>query len=154
MREADDAPAGNVIEFDVIADLRRALEKGIGGGGGGNGNGGGGGGGDGDPYNAPVTVRMLLDAAKQIAEHVAQIGGMNLKASEALSDATIGAIRNQNEAMEAITKQLHANAMSISDAIATRLEAVEERVLAIEKHLGGKPAPRASGAVEDAGGGP
>ena len=68
MREADDAPAGNVIEFDVIADLRRALEKGIGGG---NGNGGNGGGDNGDDplIGRPSDGRVLLNAlVSQMAE--------------------------------------------------------------------------------------
>jgi hypothetical protein len=56
------------------------------------------------------------------------------------------------EQMLEIGRQLHDNAMRISDAVATRLEAIEERLLAIEAHLGGRPAPRASCTVE--GGGP
>jgi hypothetical protein len=137
------------IEADAIDQLLDRIK-----GNGGGSDGGGDGDGGEDPYDAPVSIKMLLEAVKQIAEYTAQIGRMSLKTTEALSDATIGAIHDQHDAMEAIAKQLHSNAMSISNAIATRFEAIEERLLGIETHLGGKSAPRANGAVEDAGGGP
>ena len=115
---------------------------------GGNGAGNNGGDGDGegaaaaaDPYDAPATIKMLLDAAKQIAEHTAQIGRMSLKTTEALSVATIGAIHDQHDAMQA-SEQLHENAMQsiavstrLAEAAANRFETLEARIGALERKL-------------------
>ena len=121
--------------------------KGDGGNGAGDGNGGDeGGGGGSDPYDAPATIRMLLDTARQVATFVTTCAEMATERQAKFTVETIvkGRETGQDQMLE-IARQLHDNAMRISDAVATRLETIEERLLAIEKHLGGKPVPRASG---------
>ena len=145
--------------LDQIKERARLSDGGGNGNGAGNGNGGHSGGGSGDdPFDAPVSVRMLLDAARVIAEAMVKVGGMNLEATKLLSDKTIEVVRLTRDAGQEnlidLGRQLHANSMSLAEATRARIERVEDRVLAIEAHLGGRPARSATGAGDDVGSGP
>src|ERR1700719_735911 len=60
---------------DAVDELIDRIKKDTGGGGNGAGNNGGDGGGGGgeDPYSGPASVRMLIEATKQMAEHTQTI---------------------------------------------------------------------------------
>jgi hypothetical protein len=155
-----EALGGDAI--DQLLGRIKGNGNGAGNNGGDNDGGGGGGGGDNDPYDAPATIKMLLDAARQVATFVntctttvmEQQTKFTTQTATFLTEAIVKGRENGQEQMLEIARQLHENATRMTGAVATRLEAIEERLLAIEAHLGGKPAPRPNGAVEDAGGGP
>lgn len=144
-----EALGGDAID-QLLGRIRGDTDAGGGDGAGNNGGDEGGGGGS-DPYDAPATIKMLLDAARQMANFQSDL---TMRTAETLTEAIVKGRATGQEQMLEMARQLHDNAMRMSNVVATRLEAVEERLLAIEAYLGGKPAPRASGAGDDAGGGP
>jgi hypothetical protein len=156
MLGTDGVPRGGVdaLGGDTIDELLDRIEKDTGGGNGSGNNGGG------DPYDAPVSVRMLLATAKQIAEAMTKIGERNLDATEKLTDATLDAIRNERAGMLEVAKQLHENAMAYSQenarlahAAGDCLESLVKRVGALERELAILKTGAASASF-DVGGGP
>jgi hypothetical protein len=101
---------------DVVAELLDRIVEGArvddtdggnGGNGAGNngGDGGGKGGGDGgDPYDAPVSIKMLLATAKQIAEFVTLMSNANLNATEKATDMAIDAIGNRHDGVLSVVQ--------------------------------------------------
>jgi len=180
-RESDmDHPAQSGIEAhgDAIGELldrikeSARLDDGDDGGGGGNGsgnNGGGGGRGDGggeDPYSAPATIRMLLDAAKQMAEAMRTIAlsvteqqaKFTSETTDFLTDAIIKGREADQERTLELAKQLHGTSLEamqattrLAQGIANRFEAAEKRIGALERELA---LLKSANAADDAGSGP
>lgn len=145
MRKTDDAPS-NVIAFDAFDDLRRAVERGIGGNGNGGDKGDEGGRGDDPLRGQPVDGRVLIDALKQMADFTGNAilistekqTDFNLKTSQMLTDG----IGNARQDGLELGKQLHTNMMAgfeqiaqLASVSADRFEALERQVRALEAEL-------------------
>jgi polyhydroxyalkanoate synthesis regulator phasin len=138
-----------------------------GGNGGSGGNGGDGGGGE-DPYGGPASIRMLIDAAKQMAEHVQTItlshaeaqGKLTMETAEFLTDAIVKRREIDQEQWLELAKQMHETTIEamqvttrLARGVANRFEADEKRIAALEHEIRLLKSATAS-ANPDAGSGP
>ena len=111
----------------------------------------------------PIDAKILLDSLRQMANFTSTCV---LSATEQQSDLTmrtaetlLEAAASERAAMEATAKQLHENAMQsiavstrLAEASANRFEALEARVVMLERELARTRPARASG--DDEGSGP
>lgn len=158
-----EALGGDAID-QLLGRIKAAADGGNGAGNNGGDGGGGGGAGGKDPYDAPATIKMLLDAARQMANFMGQVGRMTAEQQSDFTTKAVGlaaeAIKGERDAMEATARQLHENAMQaaaagtrLAEAAANRFEALEARIGTLERALGRSKLPE-NGAGDDAGGGP
>jgi hypothetical protein len=129
-----------------IKDGAKGVNADGGNGSGNNGVGQGGGGGDGeDPLKGqPVDARILIEACRQMAGFMkTMILTATERTAELLAEKTVNGLENERDAMLAVSRQLHENAMATSEvnvlmakAANDRFEALERRLAEIERALG------------------
>jgi hypothetical protein len=141
----------------AYAELLDRLEEGArgnGGGkdGGGNGGGHGGGGGDDGPGMGPLG-RLMIEALRRTSEMQSNFTAKSV-------DALLEAIRAERDARESTARQLHENHMQTSamsarlaEASADRFDALEARIVSLERELA-RLRPANADASADEGSGP